>query len=306
MDIKKEMETYLQYCEFQKKLDQKTLKAYKIDLSQFVTQLNVDENSELTKDRISFYISNLHVDSAPKTAKRKIASLRAFLNHLEFEEVLEVNPLRKIRLKFQEPHILPRTIPLKTIEHLLSHAYHEHQKAQSSHKKCATLRDLVILELLFMTGARISEICTLKMSDIDLDNAYIRIMGKGAKERIIQIGNEHVLNMLIQYQTHRSTLTDSETFFFLNRLGARLSEQSVRHMLSRMCKDACVTLKITPHMFRHSFATLLLEEDVDIRYIQKMLGHSSIQTTQIYTQVTSEKQKQILRTKHPRNKLSVE
>ena len=306
MHVQNEVAVYLNYCEFHKKLDTKTIKAYRIDLSQFITQLGLEGEVELTKEKISHYIAALHSQYAPKTAKRKIATLRAFFNYLEFEDILEHNPLRKIRTKFREPQMLPRTIPLKIIENLLSHMHENCQNSQSSHRDCTVLRDLVILELLFITGARVSELCTLKSENIDLEHGVIHIMGKGAKERIIQIGNAQVLDLLKQYSSARKNCTSSETYFFLNRLGTRLSEQSVRVMLRKACQDSCVSIKITPHMFRHSFATLLLEEDVDIRYIQKMLGHSSIQTTQIYTQVTSEKQKQILTTKHPRNKIFVE
>jgi len=165
------------------------------------------------------------------------------------------------------------------------------------------LRDRAILETLFATGIRVSELCSLKVKDISIDDGVIKIMGKGAKERIVQIRNSEVISSLQRYQT--SNKFESE-YFFVNRQAARISEQSVRFMIRRLCNTADVPQHITPHMFRHSFATLLLEEDVDIRYIQRMLGHSSIQTTQIYTQVTMEKQRQILTLKHPRNKIRLE
>ena len=131
------------------------------------------------------------------------------------------------------------------------------------------------------------------------------IFGKGAKERFIQIGNEQVLSALYQYkEAFANELTRTE-WLFVNRLEGRLSEQSVRYMIVRYCQIAGIDMHITPHMFRHSFATLLLEADVDIRYIQKMLGHSSITTTEIYTSVSMAKQKEILRLKHPRNGMEV-
>ncbi|MCL2761786.1 MAG: tyrosine-type recombinase/integrase, partial [Treponema sp.] len=134
----------------------------------------------------------------------------------------------------------------------------------------------------------------------------IRIMGKGAKERILQIGNPEVLSILRRHADENAAQIHKTGYFFVNRLSSRISEQSVRFLIKRLCAKAHINQNITPHMFRHSFATLLLEEDVDIRYIQRMLGHSSILTTQIYTQVSMAKQRQILTVKHPRNKISVE
>jgi integrase/recombinase XerD len=143
-------------------------------------------------------------------------------------------------------------------------------------------RNIAIIELLFATGLRVSELCSLKAEDVNLDDGSIRIMGKGSKERILQIGNLEVLTALRQYKDAYLPLINETGFFFINRLRLRLAEQSVRLLIRSLCNQAGISLHITPHMFRHSFATLLLEEDVDIRYIQHMLGHSSIQTTQIY------------------------
>jgi integrase/recombinase XerD len=162
-----------------------------------------------------------------------------------------------------------------------------------------------MLELLFVTGLRVSELCSLNADYINLGNGSILIMGKGAKERVLQIGNPEVLSILRRYAEENAVRIRETGCFFINRLSSRISEQSVRFLIKRLCSKANVEQNITPHMFRHSFATLLLEEDVDIRYIQRMLGHSSILTTQIYTQVTVEKQRQILATKHPRNKIIV-
>ena len=152
---------------------------------------------------------------------------------------------------------------------------------------------------------RISELCSLKPSDVDLESENILIYGKGAKERIIQIGNPEVISALNLYQKEFSEDINMCGYFFVNRLNHRLSDQSVRFMINRYTKLAGITQHITPHMFRHSFATLLLEQDVDIRYIQKMLGHSSISTTEIYTHVSNTKQKDILIHKHPRNLIKV-
>jgi integrase/recombinase XerD len=194
---------------------------------------------------------------------------------------------------------------LTIIESIIRIAYQELKQAQTVYALNTALRNTVIIELLFATGLRVSELCSLNADHIDLCNGSIRIMGKGAKERVLQIGNTEVLLIMRRYAETNSARIHETGYFFVNRLFSRISEQSVRFLIRRLCAKADIKLKITPHMFRHSFATLLLEEDVDIRYIQRMLGHSSILTTQIYTQVTVEKQRQILSAKHPRNRLAV-
>ena len=152
---------------------------------------------------------------------------------------------------------------------------------------------------------RISELCTLKIEQIDLTEYIIKIYGKGSKERLIQICNHNVQELLQKYIKERAQDISNNDYLLINRLHNRLSEQSVRNMITNYAKQSGITLHITPHMFRHSFATLLLEEDVDIRYIQQMLGHSSITTTQIYTHTSINKQKSILTIKHPRNNLNI-
>ena len=162
------------------------------------------------------------------------------------------------------------------------------------------------MELLFVTDMRISELCSLKQMNLDLINGTVLIFGKGAKERMLQIGNNDVLTALATYKMHFSEELSQTEWLFVNRLQNRLSKQSVRYMINHYVTVTGIEMHITPHMFHHSFATLLLEADVDIRYIQKMLGHSSITTTQIYTSVSMNKQKEILEVKHPRNGMRVE
>ena len=297
------IENYLNHCNHQKRLDFKTIKAYKIDLQQLFRFLQ-QNSSELSKDGLEKYIEWLHEQYKPKTVKRKIACLKAFFVFLEFEGIMLANPLLKLNIKFREPFILPKTIPLDTIQRILTITYQEHiNVSKTDYQRKMSLRDIAVLELLFAIGARVSEICSLKKDDVDLKQGIIKIYGKGSKERLIQIGNPDVLNVLFKYSDNFKDQTASSGYFFVNRFNDRLSEQSVRNIINKHAKKCGLEIHITPHMFRHTFATLLLEEDVDIRYIQKFLGHSSIITTQIYTHVTSQKQKQILVTKHPRNKL---
>lgn len=293
---------YLNFSRYQKGLNPKTIKAYTIDLRQYYEFNLYSDYDWFEKAALSEYIYELHKRYKPKTAKRKIACLKAFFHYLELEEILEVNPFNKIQTKFQEPFVLPRTIPLKTIKKLLKTVYKEKDKPRSDYRKSVILRDIAMFEIMFATGMRISEICSLKNDDIDLKNKVIRVYGKGSKERLIQIENTDVINALKEYKNHNYSKTD---YFFTNKLDNRLSEQSVRFMINHYVKLAGIDMHITPHMFRHSFATLLLEEDVDIRYIQQLLGHSSITTTQIYTHISMKKQRNILAKKHPRNKLDI-
>ena len=301
INLDKEITTYLDYCKYQKKLSKDTVKAYTIDLKQFQRHIAVTADCT-AKSEITSYITHLHKTYQPKTVKRKLASLKVFFSHLEFEEILLDDPMRKIKTKFQESQELPRTIPLKAIKKIPTIAYNRLGQAQTSCGLQAALRDVAVVELLFATGMRVSELCTLRIEDVNLGDGSIRIMGKGSKERVLQIGNREVLRILRQYRDAYLILINEIGYFFVNRLQLRLSEQSVRTMIQNFCTEAEIALRVTPHMFRHSFATLLLEEDVDIRYIQRMLGHSSIRTTQIYTQVTAQKQRKILTSKHPRNK----
>lgn len=304
MKIEKEwISVYLDYCKWQKGLNEKTIKAYKIDLNQLWDFIN-QTDQELNRRNINRFIVWLHENYKPKSIKRKLASVKAFCSYLEYEEIISKNPFGKIRIKLNEPHILPKTIPLSEIEKILSLVYESKNQTDLTEQQYNfILRDAAILELLFATGIRVSELCCLKSVDVDLVDGIIKIYGKGARERMIQIGNQDVLNAMKIYYNAFSQYIDETEYFFLNRFYRRFSEQSVRIMIKKYAELSDVRIHITPHMFRHSFATLLLEEDVDIRYIQTLLGHSSIVTTQIYTHVASKKQKDILSKKHPRNKI---
>lgn len=295
---------YLEYCQHRKRLDSKTLKAYKADLQQYAVFCTGLPDC-FAKNAVDDYITNLHKLHKPKTVKRKIASLKAFFHHLEYKELLHENPFTRLDIRFREAKLLPKTIPFHSIQAFLSTLYIQKELAESEYQLRCCIRDIAVIELLFATGMRISELCSLKPSDIDLESNNILIYGKGAKERIIQLGNQEVMDALALYQQTFKKDIEICGYFFVNRLQHKLSDQSVRFMINRYAELSGITQHITPHMFRHSFATLLLEQDVDIRYIQRMLGHSSISTTEIYTHVSNAKQKDILVRKHPRNLMEV-
>ena len=299
---------YLTFCRSQKRLDAKTLKAYSIDLKQFAAFLTpnyVNNVLLINREVLENFIAFLHNSYKPKTVKRKLASLKAFFHFLEYRDFIEINPFNKMQIRFREPLLLPKTIPLHTIELFLSTIYSSHANAKTDFQKRQTARDIAVIELLFATGMRISELCSLKYKDIDLYDRVVRIYGKGAKERQLQICNDCVISALENYISIYQAPQNDDNYFFINTSGTRMSEQSVRNMIVKYCNLAGISQHITPHMFRHSFATLLLEEDVDIRYIQEMLGHSSINVTEIYTHVSMAKQKNILMTKHPRRNMEI-
>lgn len=294
------IKNYLEYCNLQKCLDQKTLKAYQIDLRQFCEQTPEKQITEVTTESLEQYIARLHEQYRPKTAKRKIASVKALFHYLEYREIIDYNPFNKIRIRFREPVILPKTIPLHTVELFLSTIYSQHKTATTLYQKQSTLRDAAVAELLFATGMRISELCSLNVKDVNLCDGTILIYGKGSRERRLQIGSEAVIHILTEYNENFRAKRQSCSNFFINHSGKALSDQSVRRMINKYTAIASIEQHITPHMFRHTFATSLLDADVDIRYIQEMLGHSSINITEIYTHVSVAKQRNILATKHPR------
>lgn len=299
-EIKNNINNYLDYCKSQKRLDEKTLKAYHIDLNQFSDKIIISSINEINISILENYISFLNNIYKPKTVKRKLATIKAFFHYLKYKNIIQYNPFNKMITQFREPIILPKVIPLKTIEYFLSTIYNQMHYADTAFKKKNALRDAAISEILFSTGMRISELCSIKPHDINLSTGTILIYGKGNKERRINIGNEQVISILKEYRSEFSSEINMCGHFFANQYGRMLNDQAVRRMINKYCSLASIDLHITPHMFRHTFATSLLDADVDIRYIQEMLGHSSINITQIYTHVTTAKQREILINKHPR------
>lgn len=227
-DLQHWISQYLLDCQYQKGLDPKTIKAYRIDLAQFSVLMG-QSNSGLAREGIMEYISNLHQHYKPKTIRRKIASVKAFCGYLEYEELVAENPFARIRLKLGVPSILPRTIPLPTIETILTAAYQMKETAKTLKQRDVALRDIAVLELLFATGVKVSELCSLQCGDVRLNEGEIKIYGKGAKERFVQIANHDVLGALSRYQeVYKDAMTLAGAFFvtgcanpfLINRFGA--------------------------------------------------------------------------------------
>lgn len=301
MRLEDKLAAYLEYCEYRKELDGKTLKAYRIDLRQYFEYVCVDEPD---KEKIEEYITHLHKSYKQKTVKRKIASIKAFYNYLEETEIIAESPFRKIKVKFKETVTLLRIIPREEIEKLLNHMYqclNENDKVSHKHM----LRDVAVIEVFFATGARVYEISNIREDSINLNTGLIRLMGKGGKERYVQISNTSILEVLKKYYDENEQAIKKSGYFFVNNRESRYTEQSIRLMLKKYTKQAGIERNITPHMFRHSFATYLIEEGVDVSCVQQILGHSSIKTTQIYIHIAAKKQAEILKEMHPRNNMKI-
>jgi integrase/recombinase XerD len=305
------IENFLFHCRYEKNLSDKTINAYNTDLgqfSEFIENLTgCKDMYSILKENLKAYLQNIS-HFQPKTVKRKMASLKALFNHMEYENNDFINPFHKMKIRLKEPQTLPVVMTIDEVKKILLLLNKERKENRGSEKylyKTQT-RNLAVIELLFATGIRVSELCNLKESDVNLKQGIIKVFGKGSKERIIQICHPETLSILKScYSLYKKQIQNNGAFF-VNRLNAPLSAQSVRLMIKNCVKKARLTKVITPHTFRHTFATLLLEEDVDIKYIQSMLGHSSVATTQIYTHVSSGKQKKILSNKHPRRKLTLD
>lgn len=301
---------YLEYCKKQKKLSSHSLRAYRIDMTQFVlfTKENYPEArcvTDITKQLLQAYINELPRKYAVKTCKRKIASLKAFLNHLEYEDIIDVNPMRKIRIEIKEPRTLPKSLKLSDIQQMLNFLYLLKRDKLSTYAYFSICRAIAILEILFATGIRVGELCSMTLEEIDMDSTQIRVKGKGQKERIVYITAKETLDSIRVFMRLRRATKTSNPHLFVNYNGRRMKTSCVRRMMKKLSQRCLGGKRVTPHMFRHTFASLLLEEGVDIRFIQEFLGHSSISTTQIYLHLSSAAKIAVIQAKSPRLKLQV-
>ncbi len=287
--------SFLNYCSNEKRLDDKTLRAYDCDLRQFGEWLK-SYGKVLNVEGIREYVARLNEVFAARTVKRKIASLRAFARFCKDERFVPDNPFDYLHIQIREPKRLPRVIGSQDLMRIFDN--------RSGYNGFCGMRNMALVELLFSTGIRISEVCALDLVDLDFGARTLRIIGKGDRERVIQLESDETISALHPYLFARGELLEhrevSSNALFVSRQGCRLTDQSARNAVESYVRERGVASHVTPHMFRHTFATMLLEQDVDIRYIQHILGHSSITTTQIYTHVSSAKQREILRTKNPR------
>lgn len=290
---------YLRVCEFEKNLSADTLKAYRIDLAQFAAFV---QERIVDKALLEQYIAYLNQGFAPRSVKRKLASIHAFYIALEENDILVENPFRHLRVHISYPRELPRSIPEEVIKSLLQSSYQQYRL----NRDIWLLRDILVLELLFSTGMRVSELCRLTPETFRLGTGSLRLLirGKGRKERALQLSTPEIITLAERYLTIFEPQVAEAGFILVNRRGHPLSTQGVRQIIRSRIEAAAIREHITPHMFRHTFATALLDAGVDIRYIQTLLGHSSISTTEIYTHVATRQQSAILAQRHPRNAMS--
>ena len=224
--------------------------------------------------------------------------MKVFYNYLKYQNIIEENPFNQLRFQFRTEKILPKTIPYNILKSIFIYLEQKVVLSKTDYQKQKAERNLLIISLLLSTGIRISELCHIHLKDINLSNKTLHIIGKGKKERILFLGDQTTFNLLETYINKNGK--ESNGFLFPGKHSPKpLSEQSVRLILKRIVEQNNFSRTITPHMFRHSFATMLLDSDVDIRYIQQILGHSSISVTQIYTHVSHSKQKEILSSFNP-------
>jgi integrase/recombinase XerD len=229
---------------------------------------------------------------ADKSTARMLSTLRSYYKFLESENVIEITPLTNIDTPRQKRE-LPEVLSVREIDLILA-------KPDINNK--LGLRDRAILETMYASGLRVSEVISLQIPDIIFDEDFLRVMGKGSKERIVPIGNS-ALNWIKKYiENSRNILKNdkSENYLFLNFRGKKLSRMGIWNIVRKYCSQAGIKTEVHPHTLRHSFATHLLEGGADIRIIQEMLGHSDISTTQIYTHIDKEYLIEVHKTFHPR------
>ena len=288
-----EFNDYIDYIKYEKKLSEETIKNYKYDLKQFNTYIKenniTDINKIKTKD-IENYLKHLR-NLNSKTISRKITSINNFFIFLLKEKRIDHNPCEFIdRPKLNKT--LPDTLSEKEVESLLNIPLNT----------IYDYRNKAMLEILYGCGLRISELVNLTTRDVDFENAIIRCIGKGSKERITPI-NDYVIYYLKEYLERRTLLIKKETtdYLFLNNHGKKMTRQGFFKNLQKILKEKGITKYISPHTLRHSFATHLLNGGADLRSVQILLGHSDISTTKIYTHISNEKVKKDYKNFHPRS-----
>lgn len=287
---------FIYYITVEKGLTKNTLESYQRDIRQFLqflTKNKIDSLEQVNRSVIVMYLGHLKSKGyASSTVSRNIASLRSFFNFLAQENITPDNPA----LQLESPRIekkLPRVLTLKEVDQLLS---------QPPLNTANGLRDKAMLELLYASGIRVSELVSLNTADFNQEVGFLRCRGKGMKERIVPVGST-AISFVRQYLKQgrvKLVKTSDEKSLFVNHHGRRLTRQGFWKILKKYAGNAGIPGEITPHTLRHSFATHLLENGADLRSVQEMLGHSDISTTQIYTHITRRKIREVYDKTHPR------
>ncbi|MDO9351349.1 MAG: site-specific tyrosine recombinase XerD [Deltaproteobacteria bacterium] len=290
------LDRFLHYLIVEKGLSKNTIEAYSHGLNRFLNYLRgkgTEEIREISKlDIREFLLFLKRKGLSSKTLARNLVSIRVFLRFLTEESILSANPAEEIESP-KTAKTLPEILSLEEVETLLE---------QPDPQIPQGMRDRAMLEMLYATGMRVSELTRLQVNHVHLDAGYVLVYGKGSKERIVPIGNE-AIKWARRYmgETRERLLKKRESpFLFVNRSGKPMSRQYFWKSIKAYGRRAGIRKRITPHLLRHSFASHLLERGADLRSVQLMLGHADISTTQIYTHVTGERLKKIHQRYHPR------
>jgi integrase/recombinase XerD len=294
--MKELVDTFLSYLSVERGLSQNTISSYRQDLGAYMDFLEKARIEALAKiaraDINNFMLSQKDNGMAANSIARRLAAIRMFHRFLNRERIIKGDPTTLI----DSPKLwkkIPDTLSLAEIEALL---------AQPDLRNKQGIRDKAVLETMYATGMRVSEVVGLKLADVNLDIGFLRCVGKGNKERVIPLGKKAMLSIRrYLQQTRPSLLKGRETeFLFLSRFGKKISRVSLWKLIRKYARLAKIKKPIKPHLLRHSFATHLLERGADLRSVQEMLGHANISTTQIYTHVNKERLKSIHKMYHPR------
>lgn len=286
------VDRFLTYLDRHRNFSPHTVRSYANDLANFVSfagQRNVAGPTEIDHILLRAYLAALSSSGLKRTSiGRRISALRSFLRYLHRDGVISGNPAEGFRGLKREKN-LPHCLDMSQAADLVT---------APSDSDPACLRDRAILELLYSTGLRVSELTGIDFADIDIDGEMVLAKGKGRKERLVPMGAQAAA-AIIGYIRSRSTPPGQSSPLFLNRSGKRLSERGVRRLVDKYSRATGLP-HVSPHTLRHSFATHMLDKGADLRSVQELLGHASISTTQIYTHLTTEGLKRIHSSAHPR------
>jgi len=287
---------FINYLAVEKGLAANTLESYGRDLRQFMQYLASQDTAALpqvTRPTIVAYLAFLQKKGrATSTVCRNLAAIKSFFRFLVQERFVTSDPTADLESPKMEKR-LPKVLSVQEVDILLS---------RPDLKSASGLRDKAMLELLYATGIRVSELIALSVPDVNLELGYVRCFGKGSKERIVPLGSVAVKHVGDYMKAGRSKLVrrQEETSLFVNHHGRRLTRQGFWKIIKKYAREANIAKDIMPHTLRHSFATHLLENGADLRSVQEMLGHADISTTQIYTHVTKNRLKEVYSKTHPR------
>lgn len=311
MDRKEADREFIRYCEKQRKLDPKTIKSYRHVLEVFWNILDDHDRSalpdNLKKESVQYYIRRLNAVYRPASVQLHMNVVKTYFNYLEDMEFIQKTPFRRVRTEVRSVEKRPNVLSLNEIALILNAASGE--KPESEFENMLYYRDCTILEFLFCTGMRVQELCDLTMDDIEPYNGIIHVIGKRKKYRKCYITADQTRAILGSYLRIRRKYLRTRGYrcrnLFINRFGAPISANAVRNLVTKYVKKADIDRNVTPHTFRHTFASILLEKGAELSYIQAYLGHSTISTTQIYLHISDESAIQVLRDTHPRSRMDL-